>query len=296
MCGGTFQPVNQPAVIRGLSPRVRGNHNAANCYHVWVRSIPACAGEPVAGCFLLLHPWVYPRVCGGTVTPEARQAIVAGLSPRVRGNRRTIIFRHSLFRSIPACAGEPSSSGPTTTTPAVYPRVCGGTEDGSGLRSDSRGLSPRVRGNRGSRRLGISNTRSIPACAGEPPQQLSKLPRVPVYPRVCGGTQWRSFWVADGVGLSPRVRGNPARTASATSLGWSIPACAGEPLGDHPYPEAYAVYPRVCGGTEVARCQSSTGGGLSPRVRGNREHRPQGQFQRRSIPACAGEPGSRPDK
>ena len=32
--------------------------------------------------------------------------------------------------------------------------------------------------------------------------------------------------------------------------------------------------------------------GLSPRVRGNREQRPQVQFQGRSIPACAGEPAA----
>ena len=30
---------------------------------------------------------VYPRVCGGTVHPAGRQALVLGLSPRVRGNR-----------------------------------------------------------------------------------------------------------------------------------------------------------------------------------------------------------------
>ena len=32
-----------------------------------------------------------------------------------------------------------------------------------------------------------------------------------------------------GLGLSPRVRGNPARTPDDDVSGGSIPACAGEP-------------------------------------------------------------------
>ena len=51
----------------GLSPRVRGNPNGELVVVERVRSIPACAGEPI-----LSHPsgwcWtVYPRVCGGTM-------------------------------------------------------------------------------------------------------------------------------------------------------------------------------------------------------------------------------------
>ena len=50
------------------------------------------------------------------------------------------------------------------------------------------------------------------------------------------------------------------------------------------------VYPRVCGGTLRTNRDVSREGGLSPRVRGNRdrlEHRPR---LGGSIPACAGEP------
>ena len=50
-------------------------------------------------------------------------------------------------------------------------------------------------------------------------------------------------------GLSPRVRGNPAREAEAAREERSIPACAGEPFLYSAGSEPVVVYPRVCGGT-----------------------------------------------
>ena len=52
-----------------------------------------------------------------------------------------------------------------------------------------------------------------------------------------------------------------------------------------------AVYPRVCGGTDVAEGEGKKEGGLSPRVRGNRSRERVRDRGERSIPACAGEPG-----
>ena len=50
------------------------------------------------------------------------------------------------------------------------------------------------------------------------------------------------------------------------------------------------VYPRVCGGTYLELAAKGKDGGLSPRVRGNREGAWQGVQDYGSIPACAGEP------
>ena len=69
----------------------------------------------------------------------------------------------------------------------VYPRVCGGTPKRPSGTKIGKGLSPRVRGNRG-------NTVTETA-----------LPKV--YPRVCGGTQYIGHPGAYADGLSPRVRG-----------------------------------------------------------------------------------------
>ena len=71
----------------GLSPRVRGNHNPAVAAAPAPGSIPACAGEPAGRRGTKRVEGVYPRVCGGTHNAVARQAMLKGLSPRVRGNR-----------------------------------------------------------------------------------------------------------------------------------------------------------------------------------------------------------------
>ena len=95
-------------------------------------------------------------------------------------------------------------------------------------------------------------------------------------------------------GLSPRVRGNRGLTNSNTvSLG-SIPACTGEPHAHLALDFRRRVYPRVYGGTGPIASGRARASGLSPRVRGNRGRHPVGVRDRRSIPACTGEPGSRP--
>ena len=91
-------------------------------------------------------------------------------------------------------------------------------------------------------------------------------------------------------GLSPRVRGNRATCPAYQDMPGSIPACAGEPSTIFPYQTPIWVYPRVCGGTCFHDDATSTRNGLSPRVRGNPRFLSQGARQRRSIPACAGEP------
>ena len=70
----------------GLSPRVRGNHDAAVSAAQETRSIPACAGEPADGTDSISRAAVYPRVCGGTPSCVRDMAASMGLSPRVRGN------------------------------------------------------------------------------------------------------------------------------------------------------------------------------------------------------------------
>ena len=60
----------------------------------------------------------------------------------------------------------------------MYPPTC----------NQAVGLSPRVRGNRGSTESGTELTGSIPACAGEPVLVAPGVIPVGVYPRVCGGT------------------------------------------------------------------------------------------------------------
>ena len=111
---------------------------------------------------------------------------------------------------------------------------------------------------------------------------------------MCGGTGLGAVGPGAGIGLSPRVRGNPgAFRLDAVCVG-SIPACAGEPYGNRILRAAAGVYPRVCGGTPTRSVATPADIGLSPRVRGNRNAECQLRLHRGSIPACAGEPAGAP--
>ena len=111
-----------------------------------------------------------------------------------------------------------------------------------------------------------------------------------VYPRVCGGTLSSRCGRSDREGLSPRVRGNRFGYFGYFIWHGSIPACAGEPPGGHPFFVGFWVYPRVCGGTRASKSSAGNAPGLSPRVRGNPGEPATPQVPSGSIPACAGEP------
>ena len=290
VCGGALGASASPESSTGLSPRVRGSPRRWQRHHRLRGSIPACAGEPLAGADTSEPYRVYPRVCGGAAAAPSGGSTLAGLSPRVRGSPGRIPVRDFLPRSIPACAGEPQAARWVEAAAQVYPRVCGGAQRVPHLAVAVAGLSPRVRGSPGDEPAAVMLDGSIPACAGEPCLRSRSCRSAGVYPRVCGGAR---HLVADGQheqGLSPRVRGS-------RSEGWwrrrwirSIPACAGEPHRWSPARPRSRVYPRVCGGARASSPSIPGGGGLSPRVRGSRHLDHAGRQHDGSIPACAGEP------
>ena len=47
VCGGTTHSAKLPQAVQGLSPRVRGNPPTSHNVVLTIRSIPACAGEPL---------------------------------------------------------------------------------------------------------------------------------------------------------------------------------------------------------------------------------------------------------
>ena len=214
----------------------------------------------------------------------------AGLSPRVRGNRRQAGMDHQRGRSIPARAGEPWPSPFRRGCLGVYPRACGGTASGSSTRPCISGLSPRVRGNHQRHHQPVPSGGSIPARAGEPGAWAAPAGAPTVYPRACGGTPIERVVNYLREGLSPRVRGNLHRRGWGTEAVGSIPARAGEPVDVGHQISAQRVYPRACGGTSERATGWSATRGLSPRVRGNHYEEPDKIAGPRSIPARAGEP------
>ena len=228
-CGGTAYERIDPRWLTGLSPRVRGN-DPVPPRRPWQRgSIPAGAGEPALGRRTRPSQKVYPRGCGGTSKSSRRAAASEGLSPRVRGNREGLPERGLVVGSIPAGAGEPSTSRARSRSRRVYPRGCGGTDAGPRWLESRVGLSPRVRGNRRRRRPRPGRPGSIPAGAGEPQWPAGHGYDDEVYPRGCGGTGKVSLTAPTERGLSPRVRGNPDLRLPRVLPPGSIPAGAGEP-------------------------------------------------------------------
>ena len=293
-CGGTMYQGDWEHLMRGLSPRVRGNRAPAAL--AWPRrgSIPARAGEPLLSRRAHHRPQVYPRACGGTRPALDNPYHVSGLSPRVRGNPVVDASGAQGAGSIPARAGEPHSSRQVTGLRRVYPRACGGTRCRLLAPQSFRGLSPRVRGNLLRIRHRGGGARSIPARAGEPVSSSASIRLPSVYPRACGGTGYlRVRWECT-TGLSPRVRGNHPSGLPPAGYPGSIPARAGEPAGWLLPGWKTAVYPRACGGTSFDVTSVRYQAGLSPRVRGNRPARYVPVLIQRSIPARAGEPIGRP--
>ena len=132
-CGGTNGQRSGCRSHRGLSPRVRGNPEGVPVVGKIPRSIPAGAGEPDWGFLSGVLARVYPRGCGGTIGQCANPGFMAGLSPRVRGNRSKTAENVKQEGSIPAGAGEPGLCGCASWRPPVYPRGCGGTFAFAGL-------------------------------------------------------------------------------------------------------------------------------------------------------------------
>ena len=229
VCGETSERSSRRPLVRGPSPRVRGNRRLRIESWPIRRSIPACAGKPVAGRPAASADRVHPRVCGETGHRLATTSPRGGPSPRVRGNRQVARGGLGVAGSIPACAGKPEWGEAVSVRLRVHPRVCGETfRAPSGCRSRG-GPSPRVRGNPGMAGHGLAGNGSIPACAGKPGRLRRAPSRARVHPRVCGETGLARPQACRVAGPSPRVRGNPHRHGGAGRSPGSIPACAGKP-------------------------------------------------------------------
>ena len=233
---------------------------------------------------------VYPRECGATAVVATVMDRTTGLSPRVRGNPQPLLALNVTDRSIPASAGQPGSPSPINPESEVYPRECGATVAQAARPCFPTGLSPRVRGNRFRQTEGLTPGGSIPASAGQPLVGVHHGLHLRVYPRECGATRLGAAAAVASGGLSPRVRGNPARRGWNNKFRWSIPASAGQPSIVHRLPLQSGVYPRECGATRNCRNLGRSNLGLSPRVRGNRESTGQELNVLGSIPASAGQP------
>ena len=125
VCGEQGVKMNTDLLDAGSSPRVRGTDKIGAQQGCFTRFIPACAGNRTATVRIPLGPSVHPRVCGEQLDVSGNSCEVIGSSPRVRGTDETSGRTCSLWRFIPACAGNRRQGMGGQCCPAVHPRVCG---------------------------------------------------------------------------------------------------------------------------------------------------------------------------
>ena len=134
---------------------------------------------------------------------------------------------------------------------------------------------------------------SIPAYAGDPVQRRRRNPLVEVYPRLRGGSPLGNRRPAAMRGLSPPTRGIHPIRRQILMPSRSIPAYAGDPLSLRALDAPLPVYPRLRGGSHETDAVVFENNGLSPPTRGILLRLGKPDYQRRSIPAYAGDPNGR---
>jgi len=148
--------------------------------------------------------------------------------------------------------------------------------------------SPRVRGTADYIILYRSALPFIPACAGNGTRHDGIRNVFSVHPRVCGERKNSVLLTRTNYGSSPRVRGTVRVHLFGSVDVRFIPACAGNGLSLVEKAAEMWVHPRVCGERWRRASDVDLGGGSSPRVRGT-VLEPGGRwYDKRFIPACAG--------
>ncbi len=237
-----------------------------------------------------------PRECGGNPPVTRRNIAGKGPSPRVRGKRPSVPPARRTSGSIPASAGETIRSIATRARCSVHPRECGGNTRPAPVAPYSPGPSPRVRGKHCSIVTVSTGGGSIPASAGETSRRSASDSVGGVHPRECGGNNVEHDQRSQVRGPSPRVRGKRRGTRCWVVPQGSIPASAGETGMPWALRRRWRVHPRECGGNRIETRTSRSIAGPSPRVRGKLGGPGIDERTMGSIPASAGETGSRPGR
>ena len=191
----------------GSSPRLRGTPPDQAMRHYKRRFIPAPAGNTFELRPSAFQATVHPRACGEHQVGLLGVAIGSGSSPRLRGTPHGGPGVPTLFRFIPAPAGNTDAGGYSSTSTSVHPRACGEHCCAVRIAWSCCGSSPRLRGTRLRDLGGCLLSRFIPAPAGNTSRRPRRSCLPPVHPRACG--EHRGTWGSElaTTGSSPRLRG-----------------------------------------------------------------------------------------
>ena len=165
--GGERPSVSSPSrVLNGLSPRGRGTLRLVDAFRDEVRFIPARAGNAPTTSTRYPIPPVHPRTGGERASRNRRNSGPIGSSPRGRGTPPRRRYPMTLFRFIPARAGNAPRRCSTWRVCSVHPRAGGERfHRVVGVAGDG-GSSPRGRGTPVAHAGEIDDVRFIPARAG----------------------------------------------------------------------------------------------------------------------------------
>ena len=294
VCGENAYSRATRSASSGSSPRVRGKLVQQGQILVRHGLIPACAGKTLRLLGRRRGPGAHPRVCGENCTQPSPPWPLMGSSPRVRGKQEGAGGEPCRVGLIPACAGKTGSPASLTSGGRAHPRVCG--ENEGALRSVLArwGSSPRVRGKLTPITIVAIPTRLIPACAGKTVRDRSRAAADRAHPRVCGENALVVWENVEGAGSSPRVRGKPIRSFTASRTLRLIPACAGKTRASQYVGRLAWAHPRVCGENVEPMLPRAEAAGSSPRVRGKRNYPSEEFMPLGLIPACAGKTSRTP--
>ena len=274
--------------INGSSPRARGTVYGNERHWSDPRFIPARAGN---GQTSPAHPrWVsvHPRARGERQTMSRIAPASAGSSPRARGT----VAGQEVFladqRFIPARAGNGRSTLGRRTDRSVHPRARGERLRPMCLLSRCGGSSPRARGTALLDSQLLLHARFIPARAGNGPCASCLCLSRTVHPRARGERSAMRMLGPSTPGSSPRARGTGYQGRHCPRPHRFIPARAGNGRSAKGMSLRATVHPRARGERSFRADLRGGCGGSSPRARGTVGKDLDALFQRRFIPARAG--------
>ena len=207
----------------------------------------------------------------------------------MRGKPKADAGDVEIRRIIPARAGQTCRRALFARRPADHPRACGANADRVENRFTEHGSSPRVRGKPAATRDQDTQTRIIPARAGQTWRRRPIRTRCPDHPRACGANRRPRHRRSNSSGSSPRVRGKPRRTQRARRARRIIPARAGQTYRMDTITGRQSDHPRACGANPGLEGPRAWYYGSSPRVRGKPMPVTNVDWETRIIPARAGQ-------
>ena len=286
--GEHFEIIETDQPRTGSSPRTRGTRTTTATIPFNSRFIPAHAGNTAPSHIIHICPSVHPRARGEHIQGAQIGQTLSGSSPRTRGTPGKRWTRSTVWRFIPAHAGNTGSGKGSGRKKSVHPRARGEHMALNGKKFKSGGSSPRTRGTPHSFRRLCPRRRFIPAHAGNTAFRPRLKGRWAVHPRARGEHVSGFYAHGKNVGSSPRTRGTQQIEDAGAAIRRFIPAHAGNTYFSRCSGVSLSVHPRARGEHGLPVGQVLRALGSSPRTRGTRAPVATARPKARFIPAHAG--------